>query len=85
MQVLQPCRVEFIPYRNNLPVILLREPGRHGGRVKRRTMANLFRLRAESVDEPGCGPWEGDSSAIPARRSLCATGCSRASAGSRGA
>ena len=69
MPVLRPCRDGFIPHRNNLPAILLREPGRHDGRVKRSMMANHFRLRAESIDEPGCCAWEGDSSAIPARHS----------------
>ena len=49
--------------------MLLREPGRRDGRVKRGMMGDHSRLRAESIDEPGCCSWEGDLSEILARRS----------------
>ena len=42
--------VEIVPNRNSRPAILLREGWREGGRVRKRTLANLTDWPAEKVD-----------------------------------
>ena len=42
--------VETVPNRNSRPAILLREGWREGGRVRKRTLANLTDWPAEKVD-----------------------------------
>ncbi len=42
--------VETVPNRNSRPAVLLREGWREGGRVRKRTLANLTDWPAEKVD-----------------------------------
>ena len=42
--------IETVPNRSSPPAVLLRESYREGGRVKKRTLANLSRLPASVVD-----------------------------------
>ena len=42
--------IERVPNRNSPPAILLRESYREGGRVKKRTLANLSKLPAAGID-----------------------------------
>ncbi len=42
--------IERIPNRNSPPAVLLRESYREGGKVKKRTLANLSKLPDEVVD-----------------------------------
>ena len=42
--------VESVPNRSSPPAILLRESFRDGGRVKKRTLANLSKLPAAAID-----------------------------------
>jgi hypothetical protein len=41
--------IDTVPNRNSPPAILLRESYREGGRVKKRTLANLSKLPAEII------------------------------------
>ena len=41
--------VETVPNRNSRPAVLLREGWREGGRVRKRTLANLTDWPAEKV------------------------------------
>jgi len=40
-----------VPNRNSTPTILLRESYREGGKVKKRTLGNLTRLPAETIEQ----------------------------------
>jgi len=42
--------VEIVPNRNSPPAVLLRESFREGGKVRKRTLANLSALSAEQID-----------------------------------
>ncbi len=42
--------IETVPNRNSPPCILLRESYREGGKVKKRTIANLTKWPAELVE-----------------------------------
>ena len=46
--------IDKIPNRTSPPAILLRESYREGGRVKKRTLANLSKLPLALVDDIGC-------------------------------
>src|ERR1700739_3583987 len=43
--------VAVVPNRGSPPAILLRESYREGGKTKNRTLANLSRLAAESIEQ----------------------------------
>ena len=43
--------IERIPNRNSPPAVLLRESYREGGKVRKRTIANLSKLPTETVDD----------------------------------
>ncbi|MEN0051879.1 MAG: IS1634 family transposase, partial [Bacteroidota bacterium] len=43
--------IERIPNRNSPPAVLLRESYREGGKVRKRTLANLSKLPSETVDD----------------------------------
>ena len=43
--------IERIPNRNSPPAVLLRESYREGGKVRKRTLANLSKLPTETVDD----------------------------------
>ena len=45
--------IESIPNRKSPPAILLRESYREGGKVRKRTLANLSRLPAETIASIG--------------------------------
>ena len=42
--------IERVPNRNSPPAVLLRESYRDGGRVKKRTLANLSKLPAAGIE-----------------------------------
>ncbi len=42
--------VERVPNRNSPPAVLLRESYREGGKVRKRTLANLSKLPDHAVD-----------------------------------
>ena len=42
--------VERVPNRSSPPAVLLRESYREGGRIKKRTLANLSKLPHEAVE-----------------------------------
>ena len=44
-----PMYVDTVPNRNSRPAVLLREGWREGGRVRKRTLANLTDWPAEKV------------------------------------
>ena len=43
--------IDIVPNRNSPPAVLLRESYREGGKVKKRTIANLSKLPMEVVDQ----------------------------------
>ena len=42
--------IERVPNRNSPPAVLLRESYREGGKVKKRTLANLSKLSDEVIE-----------------------------------
>lgn len=43
--------IDIVPNRNSPPAVLLRESYREGGKVKKRTLANLSKLPADVIDQ----------------------------------
>jgi len=49
MHIIVVMHIDIVPNRNSKPAILLRESYREGGKVKKRTLANLSKLPMEQV------------------------------------
>jgi hypothetical protein len=43
--------IDIVPNKNSPPVVLLRESYREGGKVKKRTIANLAKLPMDVIDQ----------------------------------
>ena len=50
MSYLVSMHIDIVPNRNSPPAVLLRESFREGGKVRKRTLANLSALSAPQVD-----------------------------------